>query len=502
MNPNLKRITSIKSADAFRERMLELDLELPIDDAILKAPESPLAQAMDLGGFRVGNRWAIHPMEGWDATADGHPTPDLVRRWRRFGESGAKLLWGMEAVAVRPDGRANPNQLMANPATMGELATAAQEALETHARSFGTAGDVLWGLQLTHSGRFCRPHDKKKLEPKLAYAHPILNPKFGLQMDHPVMTDDDVRDLIGCYVEAARLADKAGVPFVDIKQCHGYLGHEFLSAFTRKGRYGGETLEERSAFAREIIEGVRQVAPRLILGVRLSAFDFVPFKPDPAQASDGNLGPGMPEDYSDCLPYRYGFGIDQADPVRYDLAETAQYLKLLKSWGVSVVNVSAGSPYYNPHIQRPALFPPSDGYQPAEDPMINVERQIQVVRKLKAAVPEMPLVSSGLTYLQEYMPQVAQSLVREGWTDFAGMGRMVLSYPRIIADSLEKGVLETKNICRTFSDCTTAPRNGLKSGCFPLDEYYRKSETGDRVRQLKKDQKEKLKQLQGTKAPA
>jgi 2,4-dienoyl-CoA reductase-like NADH-dependent reductase (Old Yellow Enzyme family) len=291
------------------------------------------------------------------------------------------------------------------------------------------------------------------------------------------------------------------VPFVDIKQCHGYLVHEFLSAFTRKGRYGGETLEERSAVAREIIAGIRQVAPRLILGVRLSAFDFVPFKPDPAQAADGNLGPGMPEDFSDCLPYMYGFGIDKGNPVRYDLAETAQYLKLLKSWGVSIVNVTAGSPYYNPHIQRPALFPPSDGYQPAEDPIINVERQIQVVRKLKAAVPEMPLVSSGLTYLQEYMPHVAQALVRQGWTDFAGMGRMVLSYPRIIADSLEKGALETKNICRTFSDCTTAPRNGLKSGCFPLDEYYRKSEEGERVRQLKKDQKQKLKQVQEAKAP-
>jgi NADPH2 dehydrogenase len=502
MHPDIRRITSIKSPAALRERMEQLGLDLPIDEAILKAPESPLAQSLDLGGFRVGNRWAIHPMEGWDATTDGHPTPDLVRRWRRFGESGAKLLWGMEAVAVRADGRANPNQLVSGPGTIDELVTAAHEALETHSRAFGTAADVLWGFQLTHSGRFCRPRDKQKLEPKLAYAHPLLNRKFGLPMDHPVMSDDDVEDLIAHYVEAARLADKAGVPFVDIKQCHGYLGHEFLSAFTRKGKYGGETLEQRSAFAREIIAGIRQVAPKLILGVRLSAFDFVPFKPDPEQARDGNLGPGIPEDFADCLPYKYGFGIDQGNPVQYDLAETAQYLKLLKAWGVAVVNISAGSPYYNPHIQRPALFPPSDGYQPAEDPIINVERQIQVVRKLKAAAPEMPLVSSGLTYLQEYMPHVAQALVRQGWTDFAGMGRMVLSYPRIIADSLENGVLETKYICRTFSDCTTAPRNGIKSGCFPLDEYYRKSEAGDQVRQLKKDQKEKLKQVQNANAPA
>jgi len=496
MQPDIKRITSIKSPASFRERMAELGLDLPIEDSILKAPDSPLAQSMEVAGFHIGNRWAIHPMEGWDATSNGRPTPELIRRWRRFGESGAKLLWGMEAIAIRADGRANPNQLLANPGTMGELAEVAQEALEAHARSFGTASDVLWGFQLTHSGRFCRPRHKEKLEPKLAYAHPILNPKFGLPMDYPVLSDDEVQDLIEHYVQAARLADQAGVPFVDIKQCHGYLGHEFLSAFTRKGKYGGETLEERSTFAREIIAGIRQVAPRLIIGVRLSAFDFVPYKPDPLLANGGNLGPGTPEDYSACLPYKYGFGVDRENPVQYDLAETAQYLTLLKSWGVAIVNVSAGSPYYNPHIQRPALFPPSDGYQPAEDPIINVERQIQVVRKLKAAVPAMPLVSSGLTYLQEYMPQVAQALVRQGWTDFAGMGRMVLSYPRIIADSLEKGSLDTKGICRTFSDCTTAPRNGIKSGCYPLDEYYRKRDEGEQVRKLKKDLKEKFKQVQ------
>ena len=506
MDLDIKRLTSIKSPEAFRERMTALGLDLPFDETIIRAPESPLAESLELGGekgqgprFKVGNRYCIHPMEGWDATTDGHPTPDLVRRWRRFGESGAKLLWGMEAVAVRPDGRANPNQLMAKPEIMGELVAAAHECLEAHQASFGTTSDLLWGFQLTHSGRFCRPNDKKKLEPKLVYAHPILNPKFNLPMDYPVMSDDDIRDLIEHYVKAAVLADKAGVPFVDIKQCHGYLGHEFLSAFTRPGPYGGEALENRTRFSREIIAGIRQAAPKLIIGVRLSAFDFVPFKPDPIQAKGGNLGPGTPEAYSHCLPYRYGFGINRESPVEFDLREPAQYLRLLKSWGVSIVNITAGSPYYNPHIQRPALFPPSDGYQPSEDPMINVERQIQVVRQLKSMAPEMPLVSSALTYLQEYIPQVAQALVREGWTDFAGIGRMVLSYPRLIADSLEKGTLETKYICRTFSDCTTAPRNGVKSGCYPLDDYYRNSKEGEQVRQMKKDQREKLKSVQETK---
>jgi 2,4-dienoyl-CoA reductase-like NADH-dependent reductase (Old Yellow Enzyme family) len=493
MTIDIKRLTGIKTAAALRERMTELGIGFPVDDSITTGEESAVAKPIQIGNFRLGNRYAIHPMEGWDATTDGMPTETLRRRWERFGHSGAKLLWGMEAIAVRPDGRANPNQLILNNDTIGPIMDAVGGALSAHKTDFGTTDDVIWGFQLTHSGRFCRPYDKKKLEPQIAYAHPILNRKFGLPMDYPILTDDQVKQLIEDFITAAALADKAGVPFIDVKQCHGYLLHEFLSAYTRPGEYGGEALEQRTRVAREIIQGIRQVAPRMVIGVRLSAFDFVPFKPDANRAAGGNLGPGIPEDYSDALPYRYGFGINQQNPVEYDLTEPIAYINLLKEWGVSIVNVTCGSPYYVPHIQRPAIYPPSDGYQPAEDPLINVDRQIQVVRELKAAVPGMPLVSTGLTYLQEYLPQTAQALVREGWTDIVGIGRMVLSYPRIVADSLEKGELQTRLICRTFSDCTTAPRNGMISGCFPLDDYYKVRPEAEQLKTVKKEQKDKLK---------
>jgi 2,4-dienoyl-CoA reductase-like NADH-dependent reductase (Old Yellow Enzyme family) len=141
---------------------------------------------------------------------------------------------------------------------------------------------------------------------------------------------------------------------------------------------------------------------------------------------------------------------------------------------VKILNLSAGSPYYNPHIQRPAAYPPSDGYQPPEDPLVGVARQIRVVRQLKARAPAgLLLVGSAYSYLQEYLPQVAQAVVRQGWVDVVGVGRMVLSYPTMLADAVRDGMLNSRLICRTFSDCTTAPRLGLVSGCYPLDEHYR-----------------------------
>jgi 2,4-dienoyl-CoA reductase-like NADH-dependent reductase (Old Yellow Enzyme family) len=123
-------------------------------------------------------------------------------------------------------------------------------------------------------------------------------------------------------------------------------------------------------------------------------------------------------------------------------------------------------------VQRPALFPPSDGYTPPEDPLRGVARQIEAAARLKAEFPRLVFVGSAYSYLQEWLPNVGQCVLREEKADFIGLGRMVLSYPDLPADVLEGRPLRRKSLCRTFSDCTTAPRSGLVSGCYPLDHFY------------------------------
>jgi 2,4-dienoyl-CoA reductase-like NADH-dependent reductase (Old Yellow Enzyme family) len=424
-------------------------------------------------------------MEGWDGTPDGNPTESVFRRWRNFGLSGAKLIWGGEAVAVRHEGRANPNQLCAAEHTRDGLGRLREALLEAHRDRVGSTDDLLVGLQLTHSGRFCRPNDKLKMEPKIVYPHPILDAKFGLGPDHPVLSDGEIRGIIEDFHAAGGIAHDLGYDFVDVKHCHGYLGHEFLGAFTREGPYGG-SFENRTRFLREIVEGIRALAPGLAIGVRLSAFDLVSYRPDPDLTEGRTLGPGIPDEFRSCLPYRYGFGVDPDDPTRPDLSETFAFLDLLEELNIRLVNLSAGSPYYNPHIQRPAYYPPSDGYRPPEDPLVGVARQIDAVGRIKERYTDLLIVGSAYTYLQEYLPHVAQHVVRSGRADFVGLGRMVLSYPEMPRDVLERGHLQTRKICRTFGDCTTAPRNGLVSGCYPLDPHYKKSPEGTRLREIKK----------------
>ena len=478
------RLGSLRDTARFQEHLRSLGLGIPCDLDLARGAESPLSQPLVTGDIKVGNRLAIHPMEGWDGTADGNPSESTMRRWKRFGQSGAKLIWGGEAVAVRHDGRANPNQLVIAPHTLKGLAQLRAGLIHEHRRATGSVEGLLVGLQLTHSGRYCVPNTKDQPEPRILYHHPLLDRRLKLPADYPVLTDGEIAGIIEAFHRAARLAGELGFDFVDVKHCHGYLGHEFLSAHTREGPYGG-SFENRTRFLREVVEGIRAAAPGLRIGVRLSAFDTVPFHPDPAESSPGKPGPGIPEPHEHLIPYRWGFGVDAQKPTEADLTEPARFLSLLEESDIRLVNLSAGSPYYNPHIQRPALFPPSDGYQPPEDPLVGVARQMEMARQLKQQFPGLIIVGTAYSYLQDFLPHVAQAAVREGWTDLVGLGRMVLAYPEFLRDVLEGRPIDRNRLCRTFSDCTTAPRNGLPSGCYPLDDYYKKSEPGQRLKEIK-----------------
>lgn len=460
------RVATLRTPAALRERLAALGLALPCDDAVETGPDAPLARPLALGAGPAGplvapNRFVVQPMEGWDGTPDGLPSELTERRWRRFGASGAGWIWGGEAVAVRADGRANPRQLVLEPRTAPALAKL-REALLDAARAHARPAPVV-GLQLTHSGRWSVPEPGAR-RPRIAHRHPLLDRRVGVADDAAVLSDDELEALVADFARAARLAADAGFDFVDVKHCHGYLLHELLCARGRPGRYGGAALAARTRFATEVIAAVRAAAPRLRIGVRLSVFDALPH-------AAGASGVGEPEPCE--RPYAFGFGVDPDHPERPDLAEPIAFARALRGLGVEWINVTAASPYYAPHLQRPALFPPSDGYPPPEDPLAGVVRLLEAARAMKRALPETVVVSSGWSYLQEWIPHVAQACLRDGWFDAVGLGRMALSYPELPADALAGRPLARKLLCRTFSDCTTAPRKGLVSGCYPLDPFYR-----------------------------
>lgn len=458
------RVAALKTAAQLRSHLQSAGVDLGFDDTLEPPAQSPLAAPFTLGRVRVGNRFAVLPMEGWDGTTDGRPSELTRRRWKRFGESGAKLIWGGEAVAVRHDGRANPNQLMMTAETERAIAELKDDLVAAHRERFGPDADtdLYLGLQITHSGRFARPNVWNRPEPLAAYPHQVLDRRFPGGVT--VFTDEEIDLLVVDYINAARRAANMGFQFVDIKHCHGYFGHELLSARDRDGRYGG-SLENRARFLTSVVDGIRTEVPELGIGVRLSVIDVVPYR----KTEDG---PGVPE--VDSAGYPHGFGTLGGAGLDAALGDVRELLALLEQKDVRWVCVTAGSPYYCPHLVRPALFPPIDGYEPPEDPFVGVARQIDATAALKASFPDLVFVGSAYSYLQEWLPNVAQYTVRNGMTDFVGLGRMMLSYPELAADVLAGKPLSRKLLCRTFSDCTTGPRKGLVSGCYPLDPLYTK----------------------------
>ncbi len=464
-----RKVPSLKTASEFKAYLEQIGMSLPFDESIRSGADAPLNQPLQLEDRTIGNRFCALPMEGWDCLEDGRPSELTKRRWERFGSSGAKLIWGGEACAVSCEGKGNPRQLMISEHSLTDIAEMREGLIETHRRKFGRSDDLFVGLQLTHSGRYAWP------EPKIVYNHPVLDVELGLEKDYPPLTDEQIKQVIRQFIEAAKLAEKAGFDFVDIKHCHGYLGHEFLSAETIAGSFGG-SFENRTRFLTEIISGIRAETKGLKIGVRLSVFDFVPFR-------KGQDGVGQPCRISGDYPF--AFGADRTGQ-GIDLTETIKLLDLLAGLDVELACATAGSPYYNPHITRPAMSPSCGGYLPPEDPLVGVARLINAAAELKSQRPNMIIVGSAYTYLQQWLPNVAQAVIASKMADSIGLGRMILAYPDIVDDILNSRALDKRRICLADSDCSTASRNGLVSGCYTRDSFYRERPEFENLNQIKK----------------
>jgi len=460
----LSRYFKYRSVADLEAENPRLGLDLRFSDDL-----SPLFRPVRVGPLQVGNALCIQPMEGCDGTLDGRPDELTMRRYRRFGAGGAKLIWG-EATAVVPEARANPRQLLINDQTAPDLEKMLAACRQAHRETVGKDDDLAIGLQLTHSGRYSYQ------KPLIAFHDPILDPRIvvdkatGKTIDesYPLLSDDYLKGLVEHYVKAAKLAYQIGCQFVDIKQCHRYLLSELLAAKTRPGPYGG-SLENRTRLARDIFTAIRSEVPGLVLGTRLNVFDCIPYR----------LPAGGPQEGEPCpwqAPVRSAWGTREDNPFEPDLTEPTWWVGELAKLGVAVVNVSMGNPYAVMHVIRPFEYSPPDAYETPEHPLLGVDRHFRLAGQLQQRFPDLPLVGSGYSYLQDFLFQAGAANVRDGRIAFVGVGRASLSQPDFALQLQQHGKLDRKRVCRTFSYCTAimrAKHNELgqfATGCPPFDK--------------------------------
>ncbi len=418
--------------EAFLEENQRLNTHLPFSEDVsaLKAP-------LSLGAVTAANRIACQAMEGCDGTADGAPDALTVRRYSRLAEGGSGLIW-FEATACCQEGRANPRQLWLHPGNTDAFKRILEEIRETSLRQNGYAPVII--MQNTHSGRYSKPEGKPA--PLIAYNNPIFEKDNPIDKSR-ILSDDALDRLQEQLVESARLAESVGFDGVDIKCCHRYINSELLSAFERPGKYGG-SLENRTRLLRESIQGAMEVTGNnFIVSSRLNVYDG--------------------------FPYPYGFGVSKNGGLSFDPEEPIQLLKALQKMGVSLLNITMGNPYVNPHVNRPFA---SGGYTPEEHPLEGVARILHGIALLKKEVPEIRLIASGLSFLGTAAPGVAAAFIENGGFDFAGFGRMIFAYPDFANDILHSEELKKEKICICCSKCTELMRGGGTPGCVVRDHLY------------------------------
>jgi NADPH2 dehydrogenase len=428
---------------------------------------SSLFQPASIGPFTAGNRLCIQPMEGCDGTLDGHPDELTYRRYQRFGEGGAKVIWG-EAAAIVEEGRANSRQIYLHPQTQKSFEKLLNDCREAHRNANGPDDDFVVGLQLTHSGRYSYRRPLIACHDSLLDPRTIVDKASGKVIDdaYPLLTDDDLKRLVDPYVRAAKLAYEIGFQFVDIKQCHRYLLNELLGARNRPGEFGG-SYENRTRLARMIFQAIRSEVPKLVIGTRLGIFDSIPYRKDPKDE-------GEPVPYE--LPIRNGWGFSETDPFTPDLSEPIRWIRDMQQLGVSIINLSMGNPYASPHIVRPFEYPPPDGYETPEHPLIGVNRHFALASQIQQTFPDFPFVGSGYSYLQEFLFHAGAANVDAGRITFVGVGRAALPQPDFVRQLMQNGKLDRKRICRTFSYCTALmrsknhPLGQYPTGCPPFDK--------------------------------
>jgi NADPH-dependent glutamate synthase beta subunit-like oxidoreductase/2,4-dienoyl-CoA reductase-like NADH-dependent reductase (Old Yellow Enzyme family) len=419
-------------------RCAELGVSLPYEEDL-----TALTGAISVAGRKLPNALMIHPVEGCDGDARGYPQELTFRRYRRFGAGGAGMIW-LEAAAVVFEGRANPRQLYVAEENREGLRRIVEETHRAAREALGEGHRPLLVAQLTHSGRYSKP--RGSAEPIIAHHSAPLDPRHNLPADYRLISDAELDALQDKYVAAARIARDAGFDAVDLKATHRYLINELLASYTREGRYGG-SFENRTRFLLEVAGRIAAEAPGIIVTTRLNVYD--------------------------ALPYPWGFGMATDGSMRPDLGEPVELLRRLRAAGVAFVNLGYGNPYYNPHVERPYDTAEVGGYLPQEHPLVDIAVMCDLNRQIHEAVPEMPLIATGFSWLRQFFPPVAAAMVKQGWAALAGVGRMALAYPDFARELVERGALTPTKLCIACSSCTQIMRDGGRAGCAVRDhEIY------------------------------
>jgi 2,4-dienoyl-CoA reductase (NADPH2) len=453
-NPNYRKFEPFtsKSLGELESKFQELHLDIPISKDL-----DVLRQNIKVENLVIPNRLSIQPMEGFDANEDGSPGELTLRRYKRYTDGGAGLIW-FEATSIAEDCRSNLHQLMLTEENLykfKKLTSLIRKNCNKTLKSMGFEDKSVLIVQLNHSGRYSKKNGEKF--PIRAYHNQELDSAINVnEKDGILISDDQLKKIEDLWVKKVILANHAGFDGVDIKACHGYLISELLTSRARKNSiFGGLSLENRSKLFLNIVKRIKEELKNesdFLITTRLGVYDGI--------------------------PYPNGFGIKQEEhqnfPASIDLSEPLTLINEIHKLGVKLINISAGNPHYKPYITRPYDSPIKGAKLPEEHPLYSVNRIINLTSFIKCEVPkDMIIIGSGYSYLRQYAGYIAAGLVQEKKVDICGFGRMAIANPTFPKQIFQEGMIDKKQVCITCSKCSELMKEGKSTGCVVRDPKYK-----------------------------
>ena len=335
----------------------------------------------------------------------------------------------VESLTISPRSRARKNQLEITERNVESLTRLVAEMKKINNQS-------LIIFQINHSGNV----SNGSFSEVVSY-YPTRNPQVT------ILTDDDVEEIKGWFVQAALIAYRAGADGIDFKNCHGYFCAQLLRpANTKNGRFGGG-FENRTRFFRETAEEIKKAVndDAFILGVRFSMYE-------------GIIG---------------GFGSPGPEAVSEDLTEPLAFARLIEETGFHFINVSSGIPAFTGEITRPTKNYP-----------LGVYRQFGWTEAVKKQT-SIPLIGSAYSYLRNGKNNLpgdepkkksllywAAKNISDGQTDMVGVGRLSLADP-LFAQKVVNGETADINYCIACGGCSILLKSQARVGCTVHDPFYK-----------------------------
>jgi 2,4-dienoyl-CoA reductase-like NADH-dependent reductase (Old Yellow Enzyme family) len=453
--PNHKQFQpfTYKTLDDLKKKIVELGLDIPLYPKL-----EILQQRVNINNIFTPHRLGIQPMEGFDANSNGTPGKLTFRRYKRYAQGGAGLIW-FEATAIDYNCRSNHHQLVLseeNAESLKELVIFTRKICNNTLLELGFMNKCVLILQLNHSGRYS-VKDEKKFPIRAFHNKELDSAKNLTKKDGYVISDSELKELEDLWVQKAILAKNVGFDGVDIKSCHGYLIHElFCSRQRKKSKYGGNSFENRTRFFLNIIRKLRkklEYERNYVITTRMSVYDGIPF------------------------PNGFGVKLTEGEdfPAPIDLTEPIELINKLYNFGVRLINVTSGNPHFMPQVTRPFDVPITGRNLPDEHPLYGVHRLLNLATLIKNHLPDdMVVMGSGYSYLRQFAGYAAAGMTHEKKVDICSFGRMALANPNFPKQIFEDGVIDKKQVCITCSRCSEFMKLGQNVGCATRDPQYQK----------------------------